>query len=165
MTSPNITSIEGGLRLSNAGEYFLQAIIDAASVELYTLPSKQFVTTGPAVYDCEQVSVSLMRINTGMGLGRDGELVQGGPQCQFGWTVMADLSIVRCAPGPNTKGVITADKLMTGTESVSKDIFILMQAIETIAERSFGGLSASLVPEPPEGNFVAATATIGVVLP
>ena len=94
MTSPNVNSVDGGLRLSTAGEFFLQTIIDAAALELYTLPSKQFVTTGPAVYDCEQVSVSLMRINTGIGLGRDGELVQGGPQCQFGWTLLADLAIV-----------------------------------------------------------------------
>ena len=164
MTSPGINSIDGGLRLSNAGETFLQNILDAAALELYTLPAKQFVTTGPAVFDCEQVSVSLMRINTGLGLGRDGELVQGGPQCQFGWTVMADLAIVRCAPSPNVKGVVTASKLTAGTESVSKDIYILMQAIESIAEYSIGGLSASLVPEAPEGAFVAATATIGVVL-
>ena len=77
---------------------------------------------------------------------------------------MADLAIVRCAPSPNVKGVVTASKLTTGTESVSKDIYILMQAIESIAEYSIGGLSASLVPEAPEGAFVAATATIGVVL-
>lgn len=165
MTSPNISSADGGLRLSTAGEFFLQTIIDAATLELYTLPSKQFVTTGPAVYDCEQVSVSLMRINTGIGLGRDGELVQGGPQCQFGWTLLADLAIVRCAPTPNSRGIIAANKLIAGTESVSQDIYILMNAVQTIAESAFGGFSASLVPDQSEGGFVAATATIGVAMP
>lgn len=163
MTTP-INSTEGGLRLLNAGQQLLDAVLTAAAVHLHDLPAKQFVTTGAAVYDCEQVSVSLLRINSGIGMGQDAALVQGGPSCQFGWTVIAEVAIVRCAPAPNVKGIITADRLEGSTERTSKDIFVLTTAIEAVAESSYGGFTASLIPDEPNGGFVTAAATIGMPL-
>lgn len=163
MASPIVDSPEGGLRLSTAGQTILSAVTDAAATLLYDLPGKQYVTTGAAVFDCEQVAVSLLNVRSGIGLGQGSELVQGGPGCDIGWTLIAEVAIVRCGPTPNVKGTISADKLNAGTTQSSKDLFVLLEAIENLASSSFGGFSASLVPEDIQGGFVSVSATITTV--
>ncbi|QEM41562.1 hypothetical protein SEA_FORZA_95 [Gordonia phage Forza] len=164
MPSPAMTDPTEGLRLSTAGQTMLEHVISAAQLQLFDLPSRRFVTTGPAVFDCEQVSVSLLRINSGMGMNPGGELIQGGPNCNFGWSLVADIAIVRKGPTPNNKGIIPPSKLDAGTEQSSQDIFILQEAIETLAEASMGGFTASLIPLEIEGGFVAVMASIQMVM-
>lgn len=165
MSDATMTSPEGGLRLSTAGTTILDKVVNVASLHLYDLPSKQYVTTGPAVFDCEQVAVSLLRINSGLGLNPGAELVQGGPGCDFGWSIVAELAIVRCAPKPSPKGVVPLDRLKAGTEKSSQDTFILLETIEALAEEIYGGFNASLIPFGSEGAFVSTSATITMVLP
>ena len=164
MTSPQMTSVEGGLRVSTAGEQMLNSVLNAAALNLYDLPGKQYVTTGPAVFDCEQVAVSLLRIDSGISMNPAAELIQAGAGCDFGWSILAEIAIVRCAPKPNTKGVVPATKLMAGTEQSSQDAFILMSAIESLAQSAWGGFSASLMPNEIEGGFVATSANVKMVL-
>lgn len=158
-------SAEGGLRLSTIGTSVLDYVLNAASLELYDVPSRHVVTTGPAVFDCEQVAVSLLRIETGLGANQGGELVQGGPNCDVGWSVILEVAIVRCAPDPSKRtGVITPDSLLKAAERSSKDTYILMTAIENLAEELYGGFSVDLIPEQIEGGMVATTATIKMVM-
>lgn len=160
MTSPN-----GGLRLSTTGKNILDSVLSAASLELYDLPARHIVTTGPAVFDCEQVAVSLLRVETGLGLNPGGELVQGGPSCDVGWSLMCEVAIVRCGPTPSQRsGIITPAKTFEACEQSSKDVFILMTAIENVASELYGGFSVTIIPEQIEGGFVATSASIRMVL-
>lgn len=164
--STTMTSVDSGLRLKNAGQAILNHVISAATLHLYDLPSRHIITTGPGVFDCEQVCVSLLRVESGIGLGQNSELVQGGPNCDLGWSLVAELAIVRCAPKvSNRTGTMTPAKIEEGLEQSSKDIFILTSAVETLAESLFGGFTASLTPNVIEGSFIATTADIRMVLP
>ncbi|QGF20272.1 hypothetical protein SEA_SIXAMA_93 [Gordonia phage Sixama] len=164
MATPEMTDPDQGYRLSSAGQRILDHVINVAQLKLYDLPERRFVTTGPAVFDCPQVSVSLLRIEAGMGVNPGGELVQGGPNCDFGWSIISDVAIVRKGPVPNNKGIISPARLTAGTEQSSQDAFILMEAIENLAEEQFGGFTASMVPAEVEGGLVAVLANIRMVM-
>lgn len=163
--SETMNTPTGGLRLSSTGQQILTQILATASLELYDLPSRHVVTTGPAVFDCEQVAISLLRVETGLGLNPGGELVQGGPSCDVGWSLICEVAIVRCGPTPSQRsGVITPAKTLAACEQSSRDVYILMSAIETIANDIYGGFSVTIIPEQIEGGFVATSASLRMVL-
>ncbi|AKJ72562.1 hypothetical protein PP301_gp024 [Gordonia phage GMA2] len=163
--SAEMNSNDGGIRLFDVGQRLLDATVNAASLQLYDIPSKQFVTTGAAVFDCEQVSVSLLRVDSGLGLTPGAELVQAGPQCDVGWSVTAEVAIVRCAPTPSGRsGTVSADKINNAAKNSSKDVFILQSAIEAFAQDTFGGFSVEIIPEQHEGGMVATSAMIRTVM-
>lgn len=164
MTTP-ITDVNGGLRLSAACDLILEKVADAAANNLYDIPAYRYATTGQAVYDCEQVSVAIQRVQTGLSGIPGGDFIEGGFGCQFGWTLVAELAIVRCGPKVSAKGTVSQEATKAALDSSSQDTFILMEAMENLAQELIGSLRCALIPQAPNGAYVGTTAQLTLSLP
>lgn len=128
------------------------------------LPQRQYVTTGGAVYDCAQVSVSANSITTGIA----GALDAGNPvnSCPPGWNVLVELAIVRGAEelptGTRGQGIPKVECIEADTTVTDMDAATLTDAIETIAGPGwdqYGTVPASLQFGEVQGGLTAVVLT------
>lgn len=164
-------SLEVG-QVTAALRHILQAVRDAAVASSATLPERQYVTTGGAVFDCAQVTVSG---NAGaIGLAGDlsdvGGLTQLG-NCDTGWNMVVEVAIVRDASEmmAGTRGELAppVDCIESDTEQADKDGSILVSALESIAGGApgqIGNIPMSLQFGEVAGGLTAVLATATVNL-
>lgn len=75
----------------------LDYVLAAALDDGVDLPVRRYVTAGQAVYDCEQVAVTMAVVTTGL----PGSATPGGTSiasCPLPWQIVLEAAIVRCAP-------------------------------------------------------------------
>ncbi|QBZ72702.1 hypothetical protein PP304_gp081 [Gordonia phage Phendrix] len=155
----DINTVEGGLSLYARAQEILETVVDQAAAHLYDIPSRQYVTTGAPVYDCEAVSVTVMRVQTGNN-GPETELFAAGPGCAVAWSIIVEIAITRCATVMSRGGTVSAAKLNKAFEISSRDTHLLQEVIDDLLLKSVGNMGALIVPNEPSGEFVATVAQI-----
>lgn len=132
----------------------------------YKLPSRTYVTTAGAVYDCEQYTVSANQITTGLA----GSVEAGQPvgNCAPGWNCTFELAIVRCA---REKPTVTrsevkppkVEDIELDTKQADADAAVLTRAVESIAGPGwdqYGTVPASIQFGEVEGGLFAVILSI-----
>lgn len=145
----------------------LKGIVDAAFELSVTLPTTQYVTSGTAVHDCEQVVVTAASLRPGapsagnISSGLPGAATTA-PWCENAWSLVLSAEIVRdCAPTPSRSGVVPKPKYTkTLHDFTSPDAAVLMRAIDITAKRSFVNIDASIRLPGMGGGMSAVIATI-----
>lgn len=124
--------------LQKALRLLLGAIESQAEVASVVLPARRYITTGGAVFDCEQVTVS----GNGLATGFAGFPEAGAPidNVQPGWYVDAELAIVRNASEVDPGGIPSVECIEADTDRADKDAVILTKAIESLAGPSYDQL-------------------------
>lgn len=158
--SIDVGAVVGALR------HILSQVQAAASAANTSLPDRQYVTTGGAVYDCAQVSVSGNSISTGIA-GAEGS---GGPVdgCPPGWNMQLELAVVReAAEVMQTRGGGTTAPSVTDIEldtvQASADAAVLTDAVEAIAGPGwdqYGAVPASIQFGEVQGGLTAVVLTV-----
>lgn len=119
--------------VTKALRLLLDAVVREADDKHVDIPERRYITTGGAVFDCAQVTVSGNSITTGFAGFPDA----GGPidNCPPGWHIDAELAIVRNAreapvgsTSPPSVECIEAD-----TQQAEDDAIVLTAAVEAIA--------------------------------
>lgn len=158
-------SIDVGAVVS-ALRHLLDRVATAASEANQELPERRYVTTGGAVYDCAQVTVSGNSITTGIaGAEGAGGAVDG---CPPGWHMQLELAIVRDAAevmetrGGGTVPPSVAD-IELDTAQAGADASILTTAVESVAGPGwdqYGAVPASIQFGEVQGGLTAVVLTI-----
>ena len=139
----------------------------AATTMSNTLPERQYVTTGGAVYDCAQVSVSATSIATGIAGSPDAG--QAVANCGPGWNVLLEIAIVRDANesmvtrGRRTTVAPKVEDIEIDTVQADMDAASLTKAVETIAGPDwdqYGSVPASIQFGDVEGGLTAVVLTV-----
>ena len=138
------------------------AIVDADAAEDSSLPARQYVTTGGAVYDCEQMTISANSVSVGMAGGEGGPVGNCGP----GWNVSLELAIVRNAceapVGRRGERPPTVECIEQDTLRASKDLALLTTGVSAIAGKGwdqFGQVPASIQFGEVQGGLFAVVLT------
>jgi hypothetical protein len=158
VTVVTVTPVEQRLRLFDEAERFLDLVIDAAAALDVTLPGKQYITVGEAVYDCEQVAVTMMAVSIGLPNMPPVGINEIGNCCPPGWSMHLAVDIVRCVPTPTgSSGVVSADRLTEAAEMFGQDAAVLLDATAARQQNYlFGNLVAAIQYPPPSGKFGAS---------
>lgn len=142
-----------------------QAIVDSALTLDNELPERQYVTTGGAVYDCPQLTVSANQI--AVGLAGDGAGAGQVANCGPGWNVTMELAIVRKAcelpVGRRGDKPPAVDCIERDTEQSSKDLAVLTEGVAAIAGPGwdqYGAVPASVQFGEVAGGLYAAVLTV-----
>lgn len=134
MTSLEPTSVTAALRT------LLDRVVEAAVAAGIELPERRYVTTGGAVYDCAQVTVSSNSVS--MGLAGDPNIPPGYGPCAPGWTSAFELAIIRPASEAprGRRGTVAPDVscIEADTERASADASVLVAAVEKSAGGATG---------------------------
>ena len=162
MTSPEQLETDG-LRMYNYAQQTLADINTAALTQLVILPSEQFVTSGQAVYDCEQVSVTVIALTTGLP-GASVASIPSDMVCFPVWSIVMELAIVRCAPPMNAVGEVAPEAITAAFLQTSQDAGVLMGTINNILSVRFGNIIGSISSMASEGGLVATTARVTAAL-
>ena len=154
--------------LIDACRYLLDEIRNAAVELRVDLPARQYVTMGGSVFDCEQVTVSGMSIQTGV-VGAEGSGPDVIGSCPVVWNVTMEAAVVVCAhettSGPRGQSVPSTSDIEADSESVSAGFGVLKRAVETVASSGRAGkLSCSVELGQPQGGLIAVVATVRVNL-
>lgn len=164
MTSPDDSTMT--LTPTQAYDYaqhVINVIEEAALTNLVDIPSSRYVTTGEPVYDCEQVVVAIVSLQTGLPEGGQNSTPQA-ISCQDPWSLIMDIGIVRKGPPINKQGMIS-HKMLSGaafTESVDSDL--LMTALNDLAQESIGSVRAAITYGAYEGGLIATTMRLTAAL-
>ena len=140
-----------------------QAVVDAAAAQDVELPDRQYVTTGGAVYDCTQLTVSANSVSVGIaGADGGGQVANCGP----GWSVALELAIVReaCEAPSGRRGdkPPAVDCIEKDTKQASIDLSLLTAGITAIAGPGwdqFGNVPASIQFGEVQGGLFACVLT------
>ena len=141
--------------------YVLQAAMDAS----IDLPTRQYVTSGQAVYDCEQVAVTAVAATTGLPVSTTpgGSSLSGA--CPPGWQLTLELAIVRCCPVPAEDSTPpSAQQLSAHAKVQGGDTHILMAAADSRASERFGNVTCVVSYPPPSGGLAATVARMTVAI-
>lgn len=138
-------------------------IVDAAAAQDVELPARQYVTTGGAVYDCAQMTVSANQVSVGIaGADGGGQVANCGP----GWNVSLELAIVRQAceapSGRRGEKPPTVDCIEEDTKQASADLALLTAGITAIAGPGwdqYGNVPASIQFGEVQGGLFAVVLT------
>lgn len=144
----------------------LQAIVDYYAEYAVPLPGRRYVSGAQPAFDCEQVTVEMVRVFPG--LPGVGETAQGNILgCAFVRTVEWQVSIIRCAPTPKEKGEFPSEDELEGFgHSVLRDAWMLMFAsIRGKSQGLYGSECQNfriqqLGPINPQGGFGGAAVLI-----
>lgn len=140
-------------------DYVTSAALDF-SVDL---PTRQYVTVGQAVFDCEQVTATMATVTTGLP-----QQTVGGTSiasCPLPWQIVVEIAIVRCFPVPGEDGTPpSAQQHSTAAEAMGRDTHILMAAAESRAAERFGNVVAQITYPPPSGGLAATVARYTVAV-
>lgn len=145
--------------------HLLDEVGNAAVAAGHDLPTRQYITTGGAVYDCEQVTVSANSITTGVAGAPDA----GGPvgNCPPGWHTAIELAIVRNAAemvqGRRGTSAPKVTDIELDTDAADKDASVLTTAVETIAGPGwdqYGQVPASIQFGEVQGGLTAVVLSV-----
>lgn len=158
--SVDVGAVVGALR------HLLDQVSAAATAASNELPARRYVTTGGAVYDCAQVSVSGNSITTGIA-GSEGA---GGAveSCPPGWHMQVEMAIVRdAAEMMQTRGGGTVPpdvaSIELDTAQADKDAAVLTEAVESVAGPGwdqYGAVPASIQFGEVQGGLSAVVLSV-----
>lgn len=145
----------------------LQTEVSGAAAALgHALPTRQYVTTGGAVYDCEQVSVSANSITSGAAGSPDAGQPVGG-QCDTGWNVSIEMAVVRAAAempvGRRGTSPPTVECIEADTDNADRDAAVLSAAVEAVAGPGwdqYGNVPASIMFGEVQGGLTAVVLSV-----
>ena len=158
MSEPPIDDEE----FDNADELFRTAelVMDSISTTFqeysHDLPGRQYITSGgrgDTAHDCEQVTVSIEQIYSGLPGSQANE-----PQtCDGPTTVVFVVEVVRCIPTSNKNGKPPSPERMTATAKIqARDALLLKWAGLRAAEtQNFTGGIADVMAGQPQGAYQA----------
>jgi hypothetical protein len=154
--------------LIDACRYLLEEVRNAAVELRVVLPARQYVAMGGSVFDCEQVTVSGMSIQTGLVSPEGSGLDVIGP-CPVTWNVTAEVAIVVCAheavSGPRGQSAPSVHDIEADSEAVSAGYGVIKRAVETIASSGQAGrVGCNVTLGQPQGGLIAVVATVQVNL-
>jgi hypothetical protein len=138
---------EDNTRLFDAANAFLAYVVDAALDAGIDLPTRQIVTTAAPVEDCEQVSVTIRTVTTGIpgSLQVDPAAIGEYFACDPMWTMAFDAAITRCIPTINDAGEPPSPtQLLDAAEVSTGDAIILMEAVSRRAAERLGAVLATV---------------------
>jgi hypothetical protein len=156
VTFQTVVPVEQKLRLFAEAQRFLDLVVDAAAELGIELPAKQYITTGEAAYDCNQVVVAIQAVSIGLPNMPPTGINEIGNCCPPAWSMHLAVDIVRCHPTSST-GVVSAERLTTAAEESAQDTAVLLDA--TAARQQdylFGNLVATVQYQPPSGGMAAS---------
>lgn len=142
----------------------LDYVLSAALTAGIELPPRQLITAGQAVYDCEQVSVTMSVVITGL----PASAVPGGTSigaCPPVWSEIVEIAIVRCCPVPFDNGSPPTPEALTAHAQIQGgDTHILMAVGDLRAAERFGNVTATISYPPPSGGVAATVGRFTVAL-
>ncbi|MDD2326387.1 MAG: hypothetical protein PHW63_10415 [Alphaproteobacteria bacterium] len=162
MTSPDSTTMTP-TQAYDFAQQVLSYIEEAGLEHLVDLPTSRYVTTGEPVYDCEQVVVTIVSLQTGLPEGGQSSTPQA-ISCQDPWSLVMDIGIVRCGPRLEKNGTISHQALSGAAYSESIDSDVLMTALDSIAQDSISSVRAAITYGAYEGGFIATTMRLTAAL-
>lgn len=148
--------------LLDSARQVLTYIEQAAAEAEFELPGRRYVTVGGSVYDCEQVTVSVMNASSGMA----GAVVPTPttPGCPIVWNATYQAAIVVCAveavTGPRGQSLPPVEAVERDTASMSAAFAVLADAVETLTATVMGAYSVSFQFGQPQGGLIAAEVTL-----
>lgn len=155
---------QGGLRIFAYTQAVIQRANELAIEQLLDLPAKQYATSGMAVYDCEQLAITGISLQSGLP-GTGPPAITTGMVCDGPWSLSFEIALVRCAPAMSAKGVISIAGYDEGFKITSRDAEFLIQLVDDVAGLGFDNVLATISLGPIEGGFIATTARVTAGLP
>jgi hypothetical protein len=156
VTFETVVKAEQKLRLFDEAERFLAKVNDAADELDVTLPDRQYITIGEAVFDCEQVAVTLGAVSIGLPNMPQVGINEIGNCCPPGWSMHLVVDIVRCVPQPVGSGTapVAADRMNASAAEFAADTAVLLDATAArMQDNLFGNLAATIQYPPPSGIY------------
>jgi hypothetical protein len=141
----------------------LNFVRQAAMDSQVDLPTKQLVTAGSIVHDCEMVAVCMTAVTTGL----PGSSVPGGTaiaQCPLPFQIILEIAVARCGPVMDDSGSKTAADLTSFASVRATDTFLLMQAADMRAAEQFGSVTFTLSYPPQQGEFISTVARMSMAM-
>lgn len=153
--------MQGDVLVAMARDILERIGTEADSLDL-SLPDRQYVTLGGAVFDCEQVSVAAMSANTGV-VSATGEGLDVIGNCPPVWSAPFEAAIVLCANekmgGPRGQLLPLVSAVEEDAAKMSLAAAVLINVAEGMTD-SFGPVRCTIELGQPQGGLVAAVATI-----
>lgn len=142
----------------------LDYVIQAATESNAIIPSKQYVTAGQEVDECEQVVATLLAVQAGLPSSPT-----PGPtaivNCALMWRVTIDVSITRCVPIMSDDGSPpSAASLEQAAQVTAMDTFLLQTAGDLRAAEQWGAVAVTLTYPIPTGGYGKTTARYEVAV-
>lgn len=129
-----------------------------------TLPDRQYVTAGQAVYDCEQVAVTMIQSTAGLPL----QTTPGAGSinaCPMPENLTLEVAIVRCSPTVGDNGAPpSVSKLNNHARTQARDADVLMAAVQKRVSERFGTVGVTISFPPPSGGMSATLARVQVAI-
>lgn len=166
MTGPFEITDTPTTRAYDFANTIMEATNNGALSLLVDLPAHQYITTGQPAFDCEQVAVTLVSLQTG--IPGDDQGASGAPtayDCQGGWSVIAEITIVRCGYAVSQNGSAKLDDIKASALMSSADSAVLDEALKMIAGGSFSLTRAAITYGAFEGGFIATSMRVTAALP
>jgi hypothetical protein len=141
-------------RVGNALTRVLECVNASAQQNQVTLPTRQYITTGEIVYDCEEVVVSLGGLTLGS-VAFEFDL-QGCDVSSAPKKITVTVVIVRCMKVMNDNGtMIPATKMTEKILNVTPDGWVLMDMLSCLGD----GVIGEVVYEGPDSGMIATSMT------
>lgn len=139
--------------------YLLDRVVEQALLADFTLPTRQYVTLGGAVFDCEQVSVSAINSDPGLVSSDPGAINLLG-NCDVPWNTNYEVAIVLCAVerviGQRGESPPPVEKVDADALQISAAYAVLRDVVDVIvASGDLGTPSASIAFSQPQGGLIA----------
>lgn len=152
--------------LFQTAELVFEHILNVFQQYSTPLPDRQFITMGTAedtVHDCEQVSLSISQVYSGL----PGAQMNEPKPCFDNYTAVMVVSIVRCIPTPSGRATTApaADAITRTAFTQSRDAMLLLQgASDALEAQQFlmGGGVADVMVGKPTGNMQAVTLNLAL---
>lgn len=166
MTGPSETIDTPATRSYDFADSLLTAVNNGALSLLVDLPAHQYITTGQPAFDCPQVAITLVSLQTG--IPGDDTGASGAPtafDCQGGWSVIAEISIVREGYAVASNGSANLEDIKTSAKASSADCAVLDEALREITSNSFSITRAAITYGAYEGGLIATAMRLTAALP
>ena len=145
-------------------EKLLNYVVQAAAESNAPIPTKQYVTAGQAVDECEQVVATILVTQAGLP-----NSPTPGPtdisNCHIMWRVVVDLDITRCVPIMSDDGTPpSAAALEQAAQVCVMDTYLLQKAGEFRAAEQWGAVSCLISYPIQTGGYGKTTARYEVAV-
>jgi hypothetical protein len=163
MSTPVVEETYTGIFLE--AKKLLDYTVDALTEAGVDYPTRNYVTAGQAVYDCEQVVATIVTSSTGLPAASAG-FPSGSTigNCPLPWNVIVDVAIVRCCVVEDHGGAPPVVKLETDSLQQSIDGVCLQNAANARANEQWGNVAAQITFPPQSGGMMATVARYTVAV-
>lgn len=111
--------------VADIAQSLLDEVIERLGNEGIELPERRFVHAGQTVHDCEQLSVSFVRIYNGV----PGREVAGEIPCAMTKTAEFTIQLVRCVPSLDENELPSGPELHASGLALATDAFALWRGL------------------------------------